>query len=327
MAPIIKNNIFGIMITLVVFAGFYVSFVLGQRSVNPNKSSAAAMDRKSSPRQRQPRATASGTESIATLMDSSASTFYGEAVAYAELKVQSEQGGKIVYLQYKEGDNVKQKELMVKFDTTKLDLQIERAVFERKALQAQIKDAEVNLQTCKINWQRAKTLFNRGATSKEELEKSDNALDAAKSSLRKAQEALNQANISLKLLREQRKEYQVHAAITGIVNKRYYNLNEVYKSGDVIYHLVNIDKMDINVRVSENYITRIHPGVKARVVFSALNHEYPGVVEKLPPGSSEDKYNFTVKVVVANADHKIRPGMFAKVVFAIASKTKAAPQK
>ena len=148
---------------------------------------------------------------------------------------------------------------MVRFDTKKLDLQIDRATFEKSALQAQIKDADLNLQTCKINLQRTRTLFNRGATSKEELEKSDNALETAKSSLRKAQEALNQANITLQLLEEQIKECQVASSINGIVNKRYYNLNEIYKSGDAIYHLVNIDQMYINVRVSENYITRIRP--------------------------------------------------------------------
>lgn len=39
MKKVIKNNVFGIIITTIVFSGFYVSFLLGQQAIKGHKKS------------------------------------------------------------------------------------------------------------------------------------------------------------------------------------------------------------------------------------------------------------------------------------------------
>lgn len=241
--------------------------------------------------------------------------FYGESTAYEEINIQGEQTGKIIFLKYKLGDLVQKNENIAILDTKKLYLQLDKARLEQRSALEDIKDASLNLKTAKISFDRTRNLFERNAASKEALETSRVAFDASKSSLRKAKENLKQAQIALKLLEEQKKECRFVSPISGIINKKFYNLNEIYRSGDTLYHVINIDRIYINVQIPENAIAMIKPKMKVKILFSALKTEYFGVIEKIPPASNENKYSYTVQVLVDNPSHNIKSGMFAKVIF------------
>ena len=318
MKSIFKKNLFGTVIIIIVFAGFYVSFVLGQHSSKYVRNSKKVGRKKNTKKSKSTKGDRrkKGAQNVSEL------TFYGEAIAYNEVKIQGEQGGKIIYLKHRPGDKVEKNEILVKFNTKKLLLQIKKAGIEKKAILTQIQDAKLKVEISQGNLKRAQRLFDRKAISREDFEQNTNDLALAESNLKKIKTSFEQANISLKLLEEQKKDSVIVSPIKGIVNKKYYNLKEIYRSGDSLYHIVSLDKMYINVRVPENSIASIRPGTKAKAFFSALDTDYTGYVEKLPPGNTEDKYNFIVQVVVKNKKHAIRPGMFAKVEFIMGKKKK-----
>ena len=105
-----------------------------------------------------------------------------------------------------------------------------------------------------------------------------------------------------------------HAHGLSIIDAKNYNLQEVYKASDVIYHLVNIDQVYIEIDIPETYIGQIREQMAVTVKFDALDgQEFPAVIDTILPSGTAENRIFVVKALVDNPDHRIKPGMFARV--------------
>lgn len=240
--------------------------------------------------------------------------FYGTAAPSAEVNVQSKQGGTITFLKGKEGDSVEKGEVLVRFDASEQQLNLEKARSSRNATLQQVQQAESNVKAAQTNVQRNQQLFNEGLVSQQQMDDLLNKLESAKSSLTGANENVKQADTQIALLEKGLENFVVHAPIGGIIDKKNYNLQEIYRANDVLYHVVNIDKVYINVDVPETYIKQIREGMSVSVSFNALGEQrFPGTVETVLPSGTTANRTFTVRVLVDNPDHAIQPGMFASV--------------
>lgn len=243
-----------------------------------------------------------------------AQTFYGTVAPFAEANVQSEQGGTIVLLNAKEGDAVEKGAIIVRFDNSDTQLELEQAVSSKKSYQQKVQEAESNFKTTQANADRYQKLFDDGFISTQQLDDIQNQLESARYSLNSAKENVTQAEAQIKLIKNTLNDFQIQAPISGFVNEKNYNLREVYKSSDVIYHLVNIDQVYIEIDIPEAYIGKIREQMPADVQFDALDGRmFPARIEAILPSGTADNRTFTVKALVKNADHAIKPGMFARV--------------
>ena len=79
--------------------------------------------------------------------DANAIEFYGTAAPSAEVNVQSKQGGTIIVLNGKEGDFVKKNALLVQFDESDQQLNLDKARSSRNSTLQQVQQAENNLKS------------------------------------------------------------------------------------------------------------------------------------------------------------------------------------
>ena len=244
--------------------------------------------------------------------------FYGTAAPSAEVNVQSKQGGTIIFLKGKEGNSVKKGEVLVRFDDSEQQLNLEKARSSRNAALQQVQQAESNLKAAQTNVERNQQLFNEGLVSQQQMDDLLNKLESAKTSLNSASENVKQADTQIALLEKDLGNFVVRSPINGIIDLKNYNLQEIYRASDVLYHVVNIDQVYVNVDIPETYITQVREGMKVTLTFNALNdQQFSGVVETILSSGTTANRNFTVKVLVENPDHAIQPGMFASVEIAL----------
>jgi RND family efflux transporter MFP subunit len=240
--------------------------------------------------------------------------FYGTAAPSAEVNVQSKQGGTIIMLKGKEGDTVRQGETLVRFDDSEQQLNLEKARSAKSATLQQVKQAEANLKAAQTTLERNQQLFSEGLISQQQMDDLQNKVEVAQSSLDNARENAKQADTQIALLENGLENFVVRAPISGIINAKNYNLQEIYRANDVIYHIMNIDEVYVNVDVPETYIKQIREGMQASATFNALgDQEFLGVVETILPSGSTANRTFTAKVLVKNPEQAIKPGMFASV--------------
>jgi len=212
----------------------------------------------------------------------------GETEAWQDVTVPAEMGGTVEWIGPREGDRVKQGELVAKIDVSTLKAALDRA-------QAAY-DLAVQLS------ERRKQLFERKIINKEELDKS------------LTEETLAEGN-----LRQARLEYQrgfVKAPITGIVNDLFVDEGEFVDRGSPFMEMVHVDKIKINVNVPELDVRYIQVGEKALVTIDAFpDQQLIGNIDFVAYKADPATKTFRVEVVVDNPQHNIRPGMIARVAF------------
>lgn len=241
-------------------------------------------------------------------------SFYGSAMPYAEANVQGEYSGKIIALPLKEGDVVKKGKVMVRFDDSDVRLQLAQARSEKETALQQVNQAQSNLSTVQADVERQKKLFDDGIISKKMFDDAKNQLQSAESGLNSAHEKVKQAEAQSALLENTLKDFTVHAPLSGIIDEKRYNSNEVYQAGDILYHIVDLHKVYVELEVPERYISQITDGMEVEVTFDSLDgRRFPALITHILPRSDEQNRNFLVKALVENPEGRIKPGMFARI--------------
>ena len=272
----------------------------------------AAAPQQANRRQSQTTAGAAAIPASTTLPDMH--EFYGTAAAVAEVNVQSQQGSTIITLNGKEGDTVKKGAVLVRFDDSEQRLQIENAVSSKTTAELQLQQAEADLKTAQTTLERNQELFKDGLISQQQMDELQSKMESAQASVNSAREKVKQADTQIALQENSLDDFMVRAPISGIIDQKQYNLQEIYKGSDVLFHIINIKQVYVNVDVPETYIKQVREDMQVTLTFNALgNQAFTGMVDTILPSGSTSNRTFTVKVLVENPEQFIKPGMFANV--------------
>lgn len=244
-----------------------------------------------------------------------AQTFYGTVTPYAEANVQGEYGGKLIFLKGKEGDAVTKGEIIVQFDVSDTQLQIQQALAGKNTAIQSVNQAQSNFETIQANAKRYEELFKGGFIARQQLDEVRNQVQVAQASLSSAREQVKNAEAQIQLLQNTLKDLKITAPISGVIDEKHFNLNEIPSSGDVIYHIIDIAQVYVEVEVPETYISKVHEQMAVTVAFDSLSQEeqFSGTVERIIPTGNAQSRNFIAKVLVDNPEQRIKPGMFARI--------------
>ena len=153
------------------------------------------------------------------------------------------------------------------------------------------------------------------------LENSKLAKMRAEQELVRAQLGKENAALSLKLSeqdvilkKDNLNDTMIRSKISGIVIKKYYEEGEVVGNGARLFDVVNVDRVEIEVGVKEEDLSRIQIGQK--VVFTTPaypNQRFAGKVDRLSWTANTQDGKFLVFIHAANPNLKLRSGMSAKV--------------
>lgn len=107
---------------------------------------------------------------------------------------------------------------------------------------------------------------------------------------------------------------QLLSPINGVVTARNYDNGDLYGGGQPVLVVEQISPVKLMVNVSENNFPKVKKGDKVSVKLDVYgDEEFTGVVDLIYPTINEATRTFPVEVKVANANQRIRPGMFARV--------------
>ncbi|EJL31565.1 efflux RND transporter periplasmic adaptor subunit [Brevibacillus sp. BC25] len=277
----------------------------------------------------------------------------GKVVASEEIQVVSKVSGKAASVKVKEGAVVKQGDVLVTLEAADYQQQINQAQAAIAGAQAKLRDtkagarneqltqlgsivtqAEASLKVVESNYNRMKALFDAGALSQAELEKSSLELEKARTGLEQAQAQFDlakagptadtvaalQAEVSrlgsnLELAKSNYDNTIIRAPITGIVAKRSVDPGEMAAAGTPLMVLVNMADVKVEASVPENQINQVKVGSTVDVKVGSLGGKVlKGTVEFVSPISDTNSSSFPVKVKVNNQDGLLRAGMVAEVM-------------
>ncbi|MBU0547210.1 MAG: efflux RND transporter periplasmic adaptor subunit [Candidatus Omnitrophica bacterium] len=106
----------------------------------------------------------------------------------------------------------------------------------------------------------------------------------------------------------------VESPLTGIIGRTYVDKGTSVTPQTPIALVVDMDKVKINLDITEEYLSRIALGQEAQVSLQAYPKErFMGIVSKISPVLDLETRTAPIEIIISNSDHRLKSGMFAQV--------------
>lgn len=193
--------------------------------------------------------------------------------------------------------------------------------------------AEISYNDAKAAFERTKRLFESGAASKVDLERSESQLKLAEQQYNSAktnleititkatpeniasiQAQVNQAAAALELARSQLDNTIIKSPINGIVASRNIDAGELVGSAGVAMSVIDLSSVIVDINVVEDMINKIKLGDRVEVMIkSAGDKPFMGDIINISPATDVKTQSYIVRVRIDNKDCIIKGGMFAEI--------------
>lgn len=227
----------------------------------------------------------------------------GTARATQEVELTSEMAGKYHLLtnpetgrKFKLGDRVREGQVIIRLEDDEYENNI--------AIEA----VKLNLEISQQEYEKQKSLYEKGGVTLYELRNSEVAKTNAQYNFEGAQISLEKMNI--------------RAPFTGVITELpYYTEGTRISSGSQMVNLMSFSKMFMDINLPEKNISEVNVGQDVLITnYTIAEDTLFGEVAELSPAISTETRTFQGIIEIDNPERKLRPGMFVKADIITAQK-------
>jgi RND family efflux transporter MFP subunit len=224
----------------------------------------------------------------------------GDIKSLKEIKMRFEKEGVIQRIYVKEGDILKQGELIAVINKKDSLLAVARAQSKYDSDKAALGAAEKEEELTRI-------LYDKGAIVETKLEEVKLRVESERGKSRVSEEELKMAKSALE-------KTELRAPIDGVIGARDAEEGEFFTPRDIVVNLLGIKELYAEVGIVERDINRISQGQKAGIKVDAYpNKEFSGSVRNLYPVVEGRSRTMKAEVDIVDEGGILLPGMFAQV--------------
>jgi RND family efflux transporter MFP subunit len=262
---------------------------------------------------------ASGASAGSSLLDA-----LGYIVARRRATVSSKVTGKVVKVMLEEGQRVEAGQIIALLD----DSNWRAALTQSKA---QVQQAEANVDSAQTAYDDAKPIFERAEKQKaaavisaESFDESHAQYNVAHNNLLIAQRGLEAARAGVEVAQRSLEDTVIRAPFAGIVTEKAAQPGEMVSPVSAgggftrtgIGTIVDMESLEVEVDVSENFINRVRPRQPVTIKLNAYpDWDIPGSVIAMIPTADRAKATVKVRIAIGQKDPRIIPEMGARVAF------------
>lgn len=260
----------------------------------------------------------------------------GKIQPEVEVKISSEVSGEILELPFKEGQEVKKGDLLVRVNPDLIQSAVSRTQASYQNVRAGLEQAEASLKQAKADYDRNKILFEKGVISKADWDRAIAGFETAQANKSSAYYSVQSAAATVNEAKDNLSRTTIYAPMSGTISLLNVELGErvvgtQQMAGTEILRVANLNNMEVEVDVNENDIVKVNIGDSTIVEVDAyLKKEFKGIVTEIANSAAgtlaaDQVTNFKVKVRIIEESYKdltegkpetyspFRPGMTATV--------------
>ncbi len=250
-------------------------------------------------------------------------TATGKIQPVTQVNISADVSAKITELAVKEGDWVEKGAFLLQLDRERYVAAFESAEANLSAAQAQANLARENMIKAEKDYERTRQLYDKSLESQASLDSMYAGAEVEKARYQSVLDQAEQARAALKQARDDLSKTSIYAPMAGTVSKLNKEVGEIALGSqfqeDVILEISNLEGMEALVDVDENDIVLVSLGDVAEVEVDALpDVKFRGEVTEiassakiLGQGTTDQKTEFEVKILIADPGTALRPGMTA----------------
>ena len=270
------------------------------------------------------RAGAAGTGGAAGPAAASILDASGYVVARRQATVASKVTGKLVELDIEEGDHVKAGQVIARLDDSNVRAALNQTLAQRDFARSSLRETEVNIANAQREFDRQNSLLDRHFVSQSAVDNAHTALEALQAQLATLHANVGVAERNVDAAQRSVDDTTVRAPFAGVVTVKAAQPGEIVSPISAgggftrtgIGTIVDMDSLEVQVDVNENFINRVQPAQAATARLNAYpDWQIPAHVIAVIPTADRSKGTVTVRIALDVKDPRILPEMGVRVAF------------
>lgn len=248
-------------------------------------------------------------------------TASGYVVAQRRAAVASKATGRLIWLNVREGSQVKQGEIIARLDAS--DVQAAMASVQASIRQAEagVAQSNVELVNAESDLKRSQGLNAQGFISAQAMEAAQKRVNAAKAAMASAQANVAVAKSQLKVQQVNQDFTEIRAPFDGIVLVKNANIGDIITpfssaagAQGAVVTMADMTTLEVEADVSESNLAKAKIGLPVEITLDALpDMRFRGNVAGIVPTVDRAKATVMTKIRFEKLDPRILPEMSAKV--------------
>ncbi len=223
----------------------------------------------------------------------------GSMSPVVQATVKSKVSGEVEHLTVREGQDVREGDVIARIDTRNLQAQYEREL-------AAVDKARADLDLATLNRDKNRSLLEQKYISQNTYEQTESAHAASVANFKLAEAQARMVKINLD-------DAVIRAPFTGTIAKRLVQPGEKVSPDSSIVTIVDLRQMLLEAAVPAAEIPSVHIGQTTRFRVGGFgDREFTGEVQRISPTTVEGSRAIIIYIAVSNADRALKGGMFAQ---------------
>jgi len=256
-----------------------------------------------------------GAPVVGSMLDAS-----GYVVAMREATVSSQLIDKVDDVLIQAGETVKKGQIVARLDDAMYRAALDQSEAAVAQARASLAAARLAARDATPIYQREKKEADEGLISTDAFDTEQQTYDAAQAAVNVAQENLVAAQAAV-VVNQRNLDYTIiRAPFDGVVTAKNAQPGQIvspqFVGGGGIADIVDMGSLEVDVDVSENFISRVRRGQPATITLDAYpDWHIPAAVIAIIPTADKSKATVSVRVGFKLKDPRILPQMGARVSF------------
>ncbi len=231
-------------------------------------------------------------------------TLVGAVEPVKKSVIASEVEGLVESFPAEEGVYVNKGDLIAKFITTNIEIDLKEA-------KASKSEAQARYRLAKQDQERFEELEQKGVASVKQHDDARAEKDAWGARIRQFQAQIESHQYDLD-------KSEIKAPFSGYITEEFTEVGQWVEKGGPVVELIDTETVEIRIDMPERYVSKIKKGGAVAVDFDALpGQSVQGEITSLVPQADSESRTFPVKVTIDNKNGAVKSGMVARVSFPI----------
>ena len=223
----------------------------------------------------------------------------GSMSPIVQATLKSKVGGEVELVPLREGQDVREGEVLARIDTRNLQAQYDRQL-------AAVDRARADLDLATLNRDKNRVLLDQHYISQNTYEATESAYAGMVANLKLAEADARLAKIGLE-------DAVIRAPFAGTVAKRHVQPGEKVSMDSTIVTLVDLRQMVLEAAVPAADIPAVQIGQPAKFKVGGFgSREFVGEVQRINPITADGSRAITIYIAVPNPNRALKGGMFAQ---------------
>jgi len=248
----------------------------------------------------------------------------GYVTARREATVSSKVTGKVISILIEEGMKVTNGQILAQLDGSNVRAALEVAQAQLLSAQAAVEETRATLKQANADYQRVSELAKRKIESQSDLDQAEATAKSLQAHLEWQETQIAVARSQVDMSLQDLDDMTIRAPFDGVVTTKDAQPGEMISPVSAgggytrtgIGTVVDMNSLEIDIDVNENYINRVRAGQAVMATLDAYpDWKIPCKVIAIVPTADRDKSTVKVRVGFNQLDPRILPDMSVKVAF------------